>query len=75
LERYLVSGCFKRKGKPVMVVHVCNPSSWEAEAGGLKVQGQLWLHGEFKGSLGYIMRCYLKKTKKEGKGKKEKEIT
>jgi hypothetical protein len=24
-----------------MVVHIYNPSSWEGEAGGLKIQGQL----------------------------------
>jgi hypothetical protein len=29
-----------------MVVHSCNPSTWEAEAGGLRVQGQPWLHNE-----------------------------
>jgi hypothetical protein len=30
------------KIEPGMVEHVCNPSSWEAEAGGSQVQGQLW---------------------------------
>jgi hypothetical protein len=27
-----------------MVVHTCNPSTWEAEAGGLRVQSQPGLH-------------------------------
>ena len=29
-----------------MVVHTCNPSTWEAETGGSQVQGQLHLLGE-----------------------------
>jgi hypothetical protein len=28
------------------MVHTCNPSSWEAEAGGFRVQGQLQLYRE-----------------------------
>jgi hypothetical protein len=37
-----------------MMVHAYNPSTWEAEVGG----------GEFKASLGYIVRSCLKKKKK-----------
>jgi hypothetical protein len=29
-----------------MVVHICNPSIWEAEAGGWQVGGQPGLHSE-----------------------------
>jgi hypothetical protein len=36
-----------------MVVHTCNPSTWEAEAGGLKVQDQTGLHGKLQASVGY----------------------
>jgi hypothetical protein len=36
-----------------MVVHTCNPSTWEAEAEDL----------EFKASLGYRVKPYLKKPK------------
>jgi hypothetical protein len=28
------------------VVHLCNPSIWEAETGGLQVQGQSGLHSD-----------------------------
>jgi hypothetical protein len=37
-----------RKGQmqqPGVVVHICNPSTWEAEAGGLRFRG-----------LGYVAR-------------------
>jgi hypothetical protein len=29
-----------------VVVHACNPSTWEAGTGGLRVQGQSGMHGE-----------------------------
>jgi hypothetical protein len=29
-----------------MVAHTCNPSIWEAEAGGMRVSGQPGLHSE-----------------------------
>lgn len=29
-----------------MVLHACNPSPWEAEAGEMRVQAQLGLHSE-----------------------------
>ena len=35
-----------------VVVHTWNPSSWEMEAGGFKVQGHPQLQSEFKASLG-----------------------
>jgi hypothetical protein len=38
-----------------MVLHICNPSSWEAKAGGLDVGG----------SLDYVARPCLKKTQKQ----------
>jgi hypothetical protein len=28
------------------VLHTCNPSTWEAETGGFRVQGQPWLHSK-----------------------------
>lgn len=34
------------------VVLVCDPTTWEGEAGGSEVQGQLHLHNEFEVSLG-----------------------
>jgi hypothetical protein len=50
-----------------MVVHVYNPSTGENEAGGSQVASQPELYTEFKASLSYISRPYLKK-------KKEREI-
>jgi hypothetical protein len=44
----LVSSLFKKE-RPMelgMVVHICNPSTQETEAGGVKVQGQSGLHSE-----------------------------
>lgn len=35
-----------------MVVHTCNPSTWELEARESGVQGRLWLHSEFEASVG-----------------------
>lgn len=35
------------------VVHTCNPSIWNMEAGRSAVQGHLWVCKEFKASLGY----------------------
>jgi hypothetical protein len=32
--------------EPGMLVYICNPSTWEAEAGRSGVQGQLELHKE-----------------------------
>jgi hypothetical protein len=36
-----------------VVVHTCNPSTWEAEAGGLTVQGQ---HGQHRKTLSQNVR-------------------
>jgi hypothetical protein len=59
-----------------MVVHSCNPSTQEVEAGGSQIRGQLGLHSKFQTSLGYIVRpCLQNKqtTKQKEKRKKEKE--
>jgi hypothetical protein len=37
--------CNKNKTKPDVVVHTCNPRTWEAEAGGI-AQGQPGLYSE-----------------------------
>lgn len=42
-----------------------------AEAGGIRVQGQLGLHVKFKTSLGYMVRMYLS-INKERNSRKEK---
>jgi hypothetical protein len=44
-----------------MVVHACNPSTQEADAGGY----------EFKASMNYVMRSCLKKERKRTKERKE----
>jgi hypothetical protein len=36
----------RKPGEMGMMVHVCNPSIWVSEAGGLRVGGQLELHSE-----------------------------
>jgi hypothetical protein len=38
-----------------MVEHTCNPSTWEAEAGGLVVQDQLGLHNHSKNKIPKIV--------------------
>jgi hypothetical protein len=48
-----------------MVEHGCNPSTWEAEAGGSPIQCQPELDGKFKPSLGYIMRLTSKQKQKQ----------
>lgn len=40
-----------------MLVHACNPSTLEVEAGGPEVQGHLRLHSEFESNLGYRRIC------------------
>lgn len=44
------------------MVYVCNPRTWEVEARGLGVQGQLQTHIEFEASLRY-MEPHQSKTK------------
>lgn len=39
-------------GEPGMVVHTCNPSFGEVEAGRLAVQGHVQLHSRFWDKLG-----------------------
>jgi hypothetical protein len=48
-----------------MVVHACNPSIQEAEAGRSLILGQLGLHSEFEDSLRYTERPCQKERKKE----------
>jgi hypothetical protein len=38
-ENKSTGGGYRSQGEPDMVVHTCNPSTWKAEAGGLRVQG------------------------------------
>jgi hypothetical protein len=49
------------------VAHTWNPSLWEAEAGGLRVQDQP-TQSEFETSLGYLVRLYLKTEGTKGQG-------
>jgi hypothetical protein len=37
-----------------MVAYPCRPCTQEAEVGGSRVSGHLWLYTEFKASLGYL---------------------
>lgn len=43
-------------------VSICNPSTWEIEAGGSEIQGSLQLHMEFEKILSYV-RSHLKTDK------------
>jgi hypothetical protein len=47
-----------------VVVHTCNPGTWEAEADGWSVQGQPGLHSEFEAKQGYTASPYLKNKQK-----------
>jgi hypothetical protein len=49
-----------------VVVHACNPSIWEAQAGGLKVQSQPTLHSEFWSQPG--LHCETLSQKQNQKG-------
>lgn len=40
-----------------MVIQACSFSTREGEIGGLGVQDQAWLHGEFEAKLGYVKVC------------------
>jgi hypothetical protein len=51
----------KKNHEPGLLVYTCNSSTWEAETGGLQIQGQPGLHSE---SLSQ------KKKRKEKKKKK-----
>jgi hypothetical protein len=37
-----------------VVVHMCEPSTWQVEAGRSEIQGHPWLHSKFKVSPGNI---------------------
>jgi hypothetical protein len=50
-----------------MVVHACNLSTQDAEAGEFLIWGQSELHSEYEVSLDYKARLYLKKTKQNKK--------
>jgi hypothetical protein len=60
-----------------MAVYTYSSSTWEAEAGRLRVQGQPKLHSELDVSWGYIARPCLRGKKRctEGKKKKKKQIS
>lgn len=48
----------EKGGKPGEVVLASfDPSTWEVDAGGERVQGHPWLQSEFKASLGYVRPC------------------
>lgn len=52
---------------PGRVVHSFNPSTWEAEAGGLlRVEGQPKIYNKFKTNVEYIAKSYLKGKGEEG---------
>jgi hypothetical protein len=53
----------REKMKPGVVVHACNPSTWEDETGRSQVKDQLELHK---------VRPPISKMKKEGRKEKEK---
>lgn len=49
-----------------MVIHICDPSTWEVKARGSEVQHQPWLHIDFEASLSYIRTCLkISKAKKK----------
>jgi hypothetical protein len=55
-----------------MLVHICNPSTREAEARGRGVENQPGLHSEFKASLGYIVGpCFQNKQTKRWLGQRK----
>ena len=54
----------KGQFRVALMVPAWNPSTWEDEAGGLWVQGQPELHGEFQSSLSNIVRLCLKQHRK-----------
>lgn len=46
-----------------LVVHACNLSTREVQAGGSEVQGQPWLGSKFLVSLSYVRPCLKEKEK------------
>lgn len=56
----------ERKEKPSMMVHACEPSTREADAGGFaQLRGQLGMHSEFEASQDYITRPRVKNKAKQ----------
>lgn len=47
--------------KPSMVTRACNPSTWEVQAGGSRVQSHRWLYSEFEDSLSPMRELVLKR--------------
>jgi hypothetical protein len=73
LLKFLLKNTIKKVKRWLgMVVHTCNASTWEGEAGELCIQGQPGLHSKFQTSLGYTVRYCLKKAnqkRKEGRNR------
>lgn len=44
---------------PSMATRACNPSTWEVQAGGSRVQSHPWLCGEFEDSLSHMCNLVL----------------
>lgn len=40
--------------KPHVMVHACDSTIWEEEAGEWEAQGHLWIHGDIKATLDYV---------------------
>lgn len=49
--------------KPVVGIHICNPSIQEVMAEISVPQSHPWLHDEFKANLDYMTTCLKKQTK------------
>lgn len=54
-----------------MLVHAYSPSLWEVEAGGLIVQDQTLLHGEYETCLRYMRSQLRRKEERGGKERRE----
>lgn len=61
-----------KSSEPGQAMQACNPSYWETEAEGFKIQGLPELQSDLSTSLGNLVRSYLKKWDKKGKKKKSK---
>lgn len=57
------SHVLKHSIKLDIVGHICNPNSWEMEAGKSEIKDYLWVFIEFKTNLDYV-RHYRKEKKK-----------